>query len=327
MRVKRCLCLAGVLFVVAAAPADARTWTSTRGTTIEADLLTVAPQAVVLKAENGKVHEVPLRSLSGEDQQFVNSLDAPDPSAGLRRWTSTAGTAVTASLVEIKVAVILRSLDGKIHEVPLEALSEADRRYVRSLAKPEPETPDPTPETDEPSPSPISPRPTSPSPTSPSPTITGASMPQRPAGWTMNPDELIAAEGPLGGELLGQSFRFDEAELQEGTLVLRGGGARAGRTIHIHLFPQSGESLAGRTYRMPGAEGLRAPVVKLAWSDGFSEKSETFLGNFALLLEFGEPYRDRLLGKLHLCLPDEQQSFLAGEFAAKILPPGSPAGP
>jgi hypothetical protein len=293
---------------------EAREWTSRQGTKLAAELIAVVPSALVLSEPSGKVREVPLRQLSESDQMLVKSMKLPSgaitgEAAASRKWTSSAGTTLLARLVEVKVVVYLQAANRKIHQIPLEFFSQSDRQFLQSLSEPQPRAAQ---DSEEPKPdrSPV-PRP-------------GASALPRTA-WTMNPEELLAPERPLSGELVGLPFRIDEAELHEGTLVFRGGGLRSPRTVTVHLFPKVNESVDSKTYRMPGT-GMRAPVVTLAWGDENSEKSETFLGEYAMLLELGEPNRDRLPGRLYLCFPDSQRSYLAGQFAAKILPPGSPEG-
>ena len=38
--------------------------------------------------------------------------------------------------------------------------------------------------------------------------------------------------------------------------------------------------------------------------------------DYSLVLEFGEPTKKGLPGKIYLCLPDEEKSFVAGTFVA-----------
>ncbi|MCE7963388.1 MAG: hypothetical protein DYH05_12950 [Acidobacteria bacterium ACB1] len=77
---------------------------------------------------------------------------------------------------------------------------------------------------------------------------------------------------------------------------------------------------------MPASGELRAPVVKMGWSDGISQGSETYLGEYAMQLDFDETDGDYLPGRLYLCLPDSGKSYIAGKFAAKIEPSASPEG-
>ena len=41
-------------------------------------------------------------------------------------------------------------------------------------------------------------------------------------------------------------------------------------------------------------------------------------GDYAMKLEFGKRKGDVLPGKIYLCFPDKEQSYVAGEFEAKI---------
>jgi len=56
--------------------------------------------------------------------------------AGLRTWESTAGTTVSAFFVEVDGdVVVLKKTNGDLIRVPLEKLSEGDRKWIRDQGK------------------------------------------------------------------------------------------------------------------------------------------------------------------------------------------------
>lgn len=72
------ICLAGILILLAGAAvrADSRTWTSTVGTTIDAEYAGRAQGRVKLRKADGNTIEVPLYSLSPADQSWVLMKEA-----------------------------------------------------------------------------------------------------------------------------------------------------------------------------------------------------------------------------------------------------------
>jgi hypothetical protein len=47
-------------------------------------------------------------------------------------------------------------------------------------------------------------------------------------------------------------------------------------------------------------------------------ETEVFMKGYAMRLEFGEAQGGVLPGKIYLCLPDQEKSFMAGAFSADI---------
>ena len=57
--------------------AETREWTSTKGTKIKAELVSQTETHVTLKKSNGKKLEVPIKSLTEADQQYIQSQKSP----------------------------------------------------------------------------------------------------------------------------------------------------------------------------------------------------------------------------------------------------------
>jgi hypothetical protein len=151
-----------------------------------------------------------------------------------------------------------------------------------------------------------------------SPTVTAA-----PAGWTMNVQAMGPPDAPAAGRVGGQEFRPDKVEYDGDALTFRQGkGFFADR--EIKLLGLGGPDLrAGlKLVVTPDKElGPNVPHVHASWKKGGGALPEPqmHLGKYALKyalkLEVGKPEGGQVKGKIHLCLPDEARSFLAGSFA------------
>lgn len=78
-------------------------------------------------------------------------------------------------------------------------------------------------------------------------------------------------------------------------------------------------SVEDRTFNHTPAKdknNFSAPRVTLNWScdNGTHYGSETFVGNFSMVLETGKLLDGTIPAKIHLCLPDEGKTVLAGTF-------------
>ncbi|HUC84234.1 MAG TPA: hypothetical protein VL970_03500, partial [Candidatus Acidoferrales bacterium] len=70
----------------------------------------------------------------------------------------------------------------------------------------------------------------------------------------------------------------------------------------------------------------KAAKVTLQWKDNAGTvQMPSFDAGYALRLQFGTLKDDRLPGKIYLCLPDPQKSYLLGAFEANVLKPKSKA--
>ncbi len=78
MRLERMFILAVGLLLLAASPAPARKWTDSTGEfSVEAELVEVKSDQVVLKKSTGSVITVPIARLSKADQEYLQSLSKP----------------------------------------------------------------------------------------------------------------------------------------------------------------------------------------------------------------------------------------------------------
>ncbi len=140
--------------------------------------------------------------------------------------------------------------------------------------------------------------------------------------WMLTLDEAVTPDGPVVGRLHGQDFIAERVSFQNGTLTLRAGTrgpVEFGVFINFSGVPP--EALAGKVINV-SADTEKAAPVSVRWQDasGAVQKGDYNVG-YALRLEFGAVAKNRLAGKIYLCLPDVEKSYLMGKFIANINRP------
>ncbi|MCX6895929.1 MAG: hypothetical protein NTZ16_10620 [Verrucomicrobia bacterium] len=140
--------------------------------------------------------------------------------------------------------------------------------------------------------------------------------------WKLDLAGVILPDAPAAGRLNGKEFFCQRASLLGGSLSLRQGNKwppELGVIISLHAVHSA--DLAGKTIAVT-TNLTAAPRVSLRWKDDQQQPAtENFNGGYALRVEFGALAGERLPGKIYLCLPDEQKSYVAGSFTAEILKP------
>ena len=109
--------------------------------------------------------------------------------------------------------------------------------------------------------------------------------------------------------------------MENGILSLRQGeDFFPDREFMIFLFPEQGEALEGKTYRVAKDQGHGSPHVHMKWkpTDKDVPDAEIFMKQYTMLLEFGKKKNGVLPGKIYLSIPDESKSFVAGAFQADV---------
>jgi hypothetical protein len=142
------------------------------------------------------------------------------------------------------------------------------------------------------------------------------------SGWAM---DLTGVETPaiaVAGRLRGRPFKMERAVLDgRGWLkFMEGTDASANREMDIVMFERDITRLSGRTITVPSQTPGPVPRLFMIWKEaGASMPTQTsFADNYALRLEFGTLAGGSLPGKIYLCLPDKEKSFLAGTFEAQL---------
>lgn len=105
----RKICSLLVVFVLCCGVAQARTWTNRDGKLIEAELLGVEGDMVKLQVGK-KVYEIPLKSLSDADQEFLSEADSSETQGAV------SDSAVTASFAQEWPRLVSTDLDLTITE-------------------------------------------------------------------------------------------------------------------------------------------------------------------------------------------------------------------
>jgi hypothetical protein len=147
-----------------------------------------------------------------------------------------------------------------------------------------------------------------------SPTVAAA-----PAGWTMDVQAMGPPDAPAAGRVGGQEFRPDKVEFDGDALTFRQ-GKEFFADREIKLLGLGGPDLREglKLVVTPDKEfGPNVPHVHASWKKGGGALPELqmHMGKYALKLELGKPEGGKVKGKIHLCLPGQAKSFLAGSFA------------
>ena len=140
------------------------------------------------------------------------------------------------------------------------------------------------------------------------------------ARWMLSLDAVTIPDSMVAGRIHGRDYICDRAILQGGTLTLRG-AADLGATINFGgVLP---EALAGQSINV-ATNAEKAARVILRWKEGNLSLRENFTNGYALRIEFGQLAGNRIPGKVYLCTPDIEKSYLAGNFNAEIRKPKPP---
>jgi regulation of enolase protein 1 (concanavalin A-like superfamily) len=169
-----------------------------------------------------------------------------------------------------------------------------------------------------PSPAPSSP----PAPAPPIPAPAPAAQLASDTNWMLALGTNVISDAAVAGRIHGQDFAMERAQFQTGTLTLRQGthgpiefGAS------ISFSGAEAAELSGKTFNVE-TNAEKAAKVTLRWKDGEDKvQRSNFDAGYALRLEFGPLANNRLPGKIHLCLPDPEKSYLLGSFTATVSRP------
>lgn len=162
----------------------------------------------------------------------------------------------------------------------------------------------------------------------PAPPSPVASTPPAPAytgpAWTLDLQAMKIPDQPATGRVHGQPFKLQRATIQGGTLSLRQGATWPPDLGLTLLLPvKHTDDLTNRTVHIAADLVGTAPKAVLRWKEGTNAVTRSFTGGYALHLEFSQPLEGKLPGKIYVCLPDPEQSVIAGTFAAEIRAPDS----
>jgi hypothetical protein len=141
------------------------------------------------------------------------------------------------------------------------------------------------------------------------------------ANWTLSPGTNAIPDSPVAGRIHGQDFLAGAVIFRNGSLTFRRDATGPfDFGVQINFGGAQPESLAGKTLNVP-ANADHAARVTLCWRDNVEIMKGIFTSGYALRLEFGALEQNRLSGKIRLCTPDTEKSYLQGSFQAVIVRP------
>ena len=140
-------------------------------------------------------------------------------------------------------------------------------------------------------------------------------------GWTPDLATMDFPETPAAGKIHEEKFTCEKAKFENGILTLRQGqDFFADRELMIFLFTKTGELPESKSFRISQSSTGKRPHVYKKWKQpGKNLPDQTsYTSGYVLKLEFGTIEDGKLPGKIYICLPDAEQSFVAGTFKAEL---------
>lgn len=145
--------------------------------------------------------------------------------------------------------------------------------------------------------------------------------------WMLTLDTNAIPDATVAGRIHGHDFIIERANFQNGSLTLRAGTRGPVEFgVQIGFGGAQPESLSGKTINIV-ADAVLAARVTLCWKEGSEVMRGIFTNDYAMRLEFGTLANNRLPGKIYLCTPDADKSYILGSFNADARKPKPKAPP
>jgi len=141
------------------------------------------------------------------------------------------------------------------------------------------------------------------------------------AGWTLQLKSASIPAGPVTGRIKGRDFNSEKASLENGFLSFRqGADFFADLEMSVVLFVNIPAELSGKTFTVPKQESGGNPHIWMKWKPTGKDVPEqkSWMDGYAMQLEFGRMLNGKLPGKIYLCVPDEEKSFIRGTFEVSL---------
>ena len=141
------------------------------------------------------------------------------------------------------------------------------------------------------------------------------------AGWTLQLKGVNIPAGPVTGRIKGRDFNSEQVSLQNGWLSFRqGADVIADLEMDVVLVVNLNAELSGKTFTVPTKESGGNPQVWMKWKSSGQDTPEqkSWMDGYAMRLEFGRMLNGKLPGKIYLCIPDEEKSFIRGTFEVSL---------
>jgi hypothetical protein len=138
--------------------------------------------------------------------------------------------------------------------------------------------------------------------------------------WMTNLAEAVIPTNAAYGTITTNEFKHDTARVDNGILALRmGTNVMPDMELGVFFGLKPGENLTGKTIDVTPQSRV-APRVWKKWKvEGKTAlHQKVYSKGYAMRLQFGEVSEDKVPGKIYLCLPDEEQSVVAGSFIANV---------
>lgn len=151
--------------------------------------------------------------------------------------------------------------------------------------------------------------------------ISAADEPARPK-WTDDLAQMKFPDAKAAGMIAGGEFKPDKASYDAVVSILelrQGKDFFPDRSIKVFLFLKKDDKLEGKKFEI-GPKAGGNPHVHVQWKPAGETvpKGEAYVDKYCMKLEFGEIKDKKLPGKIYLCLPDKDKSFVAGTFELEI---------
>ena len=144
------------------------------------------------------------------------------------------------------------------------------------------------------------------------------------ARWMLNLEAAAIPDSPAAGRIHGENFIVERANFQNGTLTLRRGThGPVDFGVTINFSGALAEALVAQTINVT-TNTDEAARVTLRWDSDANSGRISFNSGYAMRLEFGRLDNNRLPGKIYLCTPDAEKSYLLGTFTADVRKPKPP---
>jgi hypothetical protein len=146
--------------------------------------------------------------------------------------------------------------------------------------------------------------------------------------WMLTLTTNAIPDTPAAGRIHGLDFIIERASFQSGTLTLRQGGRGPVEFgVQINFGGAVAESLSGQTLNV-SSDADKAAKISWHWKDATGAvQKDNYDSGYALRLEFGALANNKLPGKIWLCTPDAEKSYLLGSFTADARKPKPKARP
>ena len=144
--------------------------------------------------------------------------------------------------------------------------------------------------------------------------------PPPPVVWTTNLANVVIPTNAAYGKISTNEFKYDSARVDNGSLALRQGTNSApDKELGVFFGLKVGESLSGKTIDV-APQARVAPRVWKKWKvEGKTAlQQKVYSKGYTMKLQFGEVNEGKVPGTIYLCLPDDEQSVVAGSFVASV---------